>query len=345
MDDEKTLKKRKEKNGKTKLKDVERDEIAILKEKGYSLRKIAGSIERSVSTISDEIKRNKTPSGKYVPRIAKQKAYVRRKYARFQGMKIVNDPALKQFVEEKLLEGRSPESIAGRIRRREKHLKSISADSIERFLRSVHGRKIEARRNKFKRKGLRHKRRILKKLDGRKFIDSRPKIANRRGRVGDCEADFIVSGKTGKGHLLVVADRKLRTSFIEKILPVSIKNVHLAFQKIKTRYGEMLTITTDNDLLLAHHKELEELLGVTIYFCHAYSSWEKGTVENTNGVIREYIPKGSDISKYSKRFIREVEEEINDRYLECIDSRTPQEAIELHRKRKSARRARRDRNM
>lgn len=153
MDDEKTLKKQESKNGKPKLKDAERDEIAILKEKGYSLRKIAKSIERSVSTVSDEIKRNKTPSGKYISRIAKQKAYVRRKYAKFQGMKIADDSKLREFVEEKLLEGRSPESISGRIRRREKHLKSISADSIERFLRSVYGRKIEARRNKLKRKG------------------------------------------------------------------------------------------------------------------------------------------------------------------------------------------------
>lgn len=142
-----------------------------------------------------------------------------------------------------------------------------------------------------------------------------------------------------------MADRKLRVSFIEKILPVSIKNVHLAFQRIKRRYGEMLTVTTDNDLLLARHKELEKLLGVTIYFCHAYSSWEKGTIENTNGVIREYIPKGSDISRYPKAFVRRVEEKINDRYLECIDSQTPQEAIKLHRKRKNAQRARRDQNM
>lgn len=303
------------------------------------MREIAGALGRSLSTISDEIKRNKTPKGVYDPRIAKQKAYVRRKYAKFQGMKIVGDKDLHAFVEGALREGRSPESISGRICKREKHLQNISADSIERFLRSVYGRKIEAARNKLRKKKARRSRPKTGKLDGRKFIDTRPQIINARHRVGDAEADFIVSGKTGKGCLLTVVDRKLRVSFIEKILPVTIANMHRAFKRIKKRYPELCTITTDNDLLFQHHKRLEKLLGVKIYFCHPYHSWEKGTIENTNGVIRKYIPKGSDISKYSRRFIRSVEKKLNDRYMECLDSRTPQEALDLHRKRKNARRA------
>lgn len=239
-----------------------------------------------------------------------------------------------------MLSGRSPKSIARRIQKREKHLSRTSRNSIERFLRSVHGRKIEAARNKLKKKKSRRGRPKAGKLYDRKFIDSRPQIINRRQRVGDSEADFIVSGKSGKGYLLTVADRKLRTSFLEKILPVSIANVHRALQRIKKRYPELQTITTDNDLLWKHHKALEKLLGVKIYFCHPYHSWEKGTIENTNGEIRKYIPKGSDISQYSKRFIRSVEEKLNDRYMECLDSFTPQEALNLHRKRKNAQRAR-----
>lgn len=296
-------------------------------------------MERSVSTISDEIKRNKTKDGKYVAKVAQHKAYVRRKYAKFQGMKIVGDPKLRAFVEKGLGEGRSPRSIAKRVEKREKHLKRTSRNSIERFLGSVHGRKIEAKRNKLKKKNTRRKRPKTGKLDGRKFIDVRPQIIDRRGRVGDCEADFIVSGRSGKGHLLTVADRKFRTSFIEKILPITIKNVHRGFRKIKKRYPEMRTITTDNDLLLKHHKELEIELGVKIYFCHPYHSWEKGSIENTNGVIRIDIPKGSDISKYSSRFICNVEKKINDRYMECIDSFTPQEALDIYRKRKKRRSA------
>ena len=273
---------------------------------------------------------------------AHHKAYVRRQEAKYQGMKIVAYPALQAFVERNLMEGRSPESIAGRIRRREKYLPRISPDSIERFLKSVYGRRIEAHR-----KYMIHKRRWKRKrlkvvqLKDRKFIDVRPQIINRRGRVGDIEADFVVSGKDGTGMLLTAADRKLRPSFLEKVLPISIENVHRAFVRIKQRFPEMRTITTDNDLLLQKHKELEELLGVKIYFCHPYHSWEKGTIENTNGEIRKSIPKGSDISKYSKRFMRSVETKMNNRYMECLGYQTPQEALARYRKQKQRRVARR----
>ena len=267
---------------------------------------------------------------------------MRRQEAKYQGMKIVAYPALRAFIEQNLMEGRSPESIAGRIRRREKHLPRISPDSIERFLKSVYGCRIEAHR-----KYVIHKRRWKRKrpkisqLTDRIFIDRRPQIINRRGRVGDVEADFIVSGKEGTGILLTAADRKLRPSFMEKVLPVSIENVHRAFVRIKQRFPEMRTITTDNDLLLQKHKGLEKLLGVKIYFCHPYHSWEKGTIENTNGEIRKSIPKRSDISKYSKRFIRSVETKMNDRYMECLRYMTPNEALQGYRKQKQRRVARR----
>lgn len=256
-------------------------------------------------------------------------------------MKIVSHQALRAFVEHKLIDGRSPESIAGRIKCREKCLPPISADSIERFLKSVYGRTIEARRKLLMRRRLwRRQRLTVTQLRDRKFIDIRPQIVNQRGRVGDGEADFIVSGKSGKGIMLTVVDRKLRVSFIEKILPVSIQNVHLAFVRIKKRYPEMRTITTDNDLLLQKHKELEALLEVYIYFCHPYHSWEKGTIENTNGEIRKYIPKGSDISRYTKNFIRRVETKINNRYMKCLGYQTPNEALMRYRKQKQRRAAR-----
>lgn len=252
-------------------------------------------------------------------------------------MKIVKNPELRKFIEKALREGRSPASIAGRINNHEKTLPNISADSIERFLKSVYGRQIETYRRKLKSRQRRRRRPKVTQLKDRKFIDVRPKIANKRGRVGDAEADFIVSGKSGKGYLLILADRKLRVSFLEKILPVSIENVKRGFLKIKKRYPELRTITTDNDILLVNHKELEKLLGIKIYFCHAYHSWEKGTIENTNGEIRKYIPKGSDISKYSPYFISNTGKKINDRYMECLKFLTPDEALELYRKQKKRR--------
>jgi len=305
------------------------------------MRAIAGALGRSASTISDELKRNRV-KGSYDPAKAHHKSYVRRREAKYQGMRIVAYPALRAFVEEKLAEGRSPESIAGRIKRCERHIPRISPDSIERFLKSVYGRRIEAHR-KYLIRRRRWKRKRLKvvQLKDRRFIDRRPHIINRRGRVGDIEADFIVSGKGGTGVLLTATDRRLRLSFLEKILPVSIENVHRAFLRIKKRFPEMRTITTDNDVLLQKHKELEALLGVKIYFCHPYHSWEKGTIENTNGEIRKSIPKGSDISRYSKRFIQGIETKINDRYMECLGYMTPNEALQWYRKQKQRQMAQR----
>ena len=160
-------------------------------------------------------------------------------------------------------------------------------------------------------------------------------------RVGHSEADFIVSGKEGKGILLVVVDRKLRAVFLEQILIVTIQAVHQAFVRIKKRYPELRTFTTDNDILFQHHRELARLLGVKIYFCHPYHSWEKGSVKNVNGVIRKTIPKGSDLSQHSKRFMRLMEDKLNRRIMECLGYRTPAEALDTARKQKKLRDIRR----
>lgn len=309
--------------------------MAILKRKKYSFRAIARSLKRSVSTISDEFKRNRVRKS-YDPLKAQQKSYVRRWKAKYQGKKIVQHDRLRAFVEEKLMDDQSPQAIAGRIRKREKHLPSISKESIYRYIRSPYGRNIEIyRRNK--RQSKRRRRTKLRKLDGRIFIDERPQYINKRTRSGHAEADFIVSGKSGHGILLVVVDRKLRASFLERILLVTIKNVHRAFVRIKKRYPEMRTFTTDNDILFQHHKKLEALLKINIYFCNPYHSWEKGAVENVNKHIRKDIPKRSDLSRYSKKFIASLEDKLNRRAMKCLNYATPQEMLDAHRKRKNSR--------
>lgn len=311
--------------------------MAILRKKKYTMRDIARALNRSVSTISDEISRNKVKA-KYDAAQAHHKAYVRRREAKFQWKKIAKDSALKKYVEGKLCEDRSPESVAGRLKYVECRLPYASKDSIYRYLKSVHGRKLEAyRATLWPKKRLRRTR--ADKLSGRTFIDKRPRIINTRGRVGDVEADFIVSGKTGRGILLTIVCRKLRIAFIEKILPVTIENVHRAFLRIKKRFPEMRSVSTDNDILLQKHKELEKLLGLKIYFCHPYHSWEKGSNENANGVIRRYIPKGADISFYSASFVRKIERKLNNRYLKCLRYKTPYEKLAEYRKRKKRRRA------
>lgn len=314
---------------------TERHEIETLRRKKYSLRDIAKTLKRSVSTVSDEVARNRT-RGCYDAKKAAHKAYVRRGNAKYQAMKIVEHQNLRGFVEKSLYDGQSPGNIAGRIRKKEKQLPNIGKDSIYRFIGSVYGRRIESFRNKRKTRKRGRAKKVTKLAD-RVFIDKRPKHINERKRLGDAEADFIVSGKSGVGILLTLADRKIRVAFIEQILEVSIINVEKAFLRIKKRFPELRTITTDNDILLRHHKRLERLLNVKIYFCNPYHSWEKGTIENTNKYIRKEIPKGSDISKYSKRFVRSVEEKLNRRFMEVTDHETPQEALDRMRKRKNAR--------
>lgn len=288
------------------------------------------------STICDEIRLNST-DGIYDPKKAHHKAYVRRKYSKYQGMKIVADTKLQEFVDEKLYDDQSPRNIAGRIKKHEKHLLSVSKNSIYRYIGSVYGRNIENHRNARKKRRWRRRRTIAEKLKDRTFIDKRPTIAGNRRRIGDAEADFIVSGKSGKGILLVVADRKSRAPFLEQILKVTIKNVHRAFARIKQRFPELRTVTTDNDLLFQRFKELETLIDVKIYFCHPYHSWGKGTVENINGHIRKDIPKSSDISKYSKPFIRSLEQKLQRKIMEILDHRTPLEVLTEPRKRKKRR--------
>lgn len=146
------------------------------------------------------------------------------------------------------------------------------------------------------------------------------------------EVDFIVSGKDGKGYCLTAADRKLRVGFIRKVLPVSAGEALRALQEIKRVFPEMQSISTDNDILWTYHKKLEDLLGVPFYFCHPYSSWEKGGVENYNGQARKYIPKGSDISQYGEEYIRMVEQRLNGRYMAVLGYRTPTETLVAYRR-------------
>ena len=148
------------------------------------------------------------------------------------------------------------------------------------------------------------------------------------------EGDFVASGKTGKGMILIHTDRKLRYPLLEKIFPVSTRTLKNGIKRMKKRFPEMKTVTWDNDILLICHQELEKQFGIKIYFCHSHSPWEKPLVENRNKLIRRYIPKGSDISKYSRRFIQKLEEKLQRRIMECLDCRTPKEMLEQHRKRK-----------
>jgi len=256
---------------------------------------------------------------------------IRRQNANFRGKKITSHSKLRDFVESNLLDGQSPEAISGRLKYQEKHLPNVSKDTVYRYLRSPYGKIIGLQ---LKKKKYRKKRPKVTQLKDRVFIDKRPKIIENRGRTGDLEGDFVVSGKGGKGVLLGVVDRRLRITFLEIIHTVTIDEVHKSFERIKKRFSEMRTLTIDNDILFQMHKTLEKLLQVKIYFCDPYSSWQKGSVENVNKYIRKYIPKGSDLSQYDKEYISLIEEKCNQRFMKCLNYLTPEESLNIYRKRK-----------
>lgn len=295
-------------------------------------------MKRSVSTISDEIKRN-TVAGDYLPDKAQAKATVRRKSAKFQAKKIVVNQDLQTFIDKALLAGRSPQAIAGRLKAGlgDPGLPYVSRDTIETYIRSAHGRRIEYELKVLKFKQGRNKRRKRPGIaqqpagDTKVYIDDRPDVITNRERVGDLEVDFIVSGKSGSGYCLTAADRKLRVGFIRKILPVSVANALKALQDIKEKFPELTSITTDNDILWRYHKQLEAALGVPFYFCNAYHSWEKGSVENYNGEVRKYIRKSSDISQYDEAYVAMTEAKLNNRWMEVLGYRTPQECLKEYR--------------
>lgn len=258
---------------------------------------------------------------------------MRRKYGRAVGRIIALSRELDRFVRKHLFDDQSPEAISGRLRKIEK-IEYASASAVRRYIKSVYGRLIEAHRAKIFKK---RRRRGGKKasLKDKRMINKRPWFINKRRGMGHFEGDFIVSGKSGKGMLLTLVDRKTRKSLIEKILPVSVRNVEQALVRMKKRYLETQTITFDNDILLLEHRRLEKKLGIKIYFCHPRSPWEKPSIENLNRFVRRYIPKGSNISKCSRPYIKSLEDKANRRFMECLGYLTPDETYEKAKKQKN----------
>lgn len=308
------------------IKKAERLEIAILLKKGYGVREIARVLGRSPGTLSEELGRNSV-KGVYDPEKAQHKAYVKRLYSKYQGMKIVQNIQLWNYVEEKLRKDWSPEEIAGRLRYKDVRIKYASYGAVYKFVYSVYGRTIE-RYLPYKGKKKRGKKREkVVQLKNRVFIDKRPRIIGKRARFGDWEGDFIVSGKQGSGVLLVLHERKARYTLIKKILHRSPELVNRCAQEMLGSMGCFRSLTLDNDIVFRKHERLSKLLDRPIYFCHPYHSWEKGGVENTNKLIRKYIPKGSDISQYSEEYVQEIQNKLNNRPRKCLKFKTPLEIM------------------
>jgi len=174
----------------THIKKAERLEMSILLNKEYGIRDIAKALKRDPGAISREIANNSV-NGAYDPKKANHKACVKRKYSKYQGMKIENNKELRDYVEKKIKQDWSPEQIAGRIKEIDKDLKRVSYQGIYKFIYSPYGRKLE-RYLRYKNKKRRHKGNKSSQIQNRTFIDERPEITNKKERYGDWEGDLIV---------------------------------------------------------------------------------------------------------------------------------------------------------
>ena len=301
-----------------------------------SLRFIADKLERSKSSIFDEIKQN-TVAGIYDAKKAHHKAYVKRKYSKVQSMKVVSNFNLWDFVETNIKDDQSPEGISGRLKNIEKNLPYASTKAIYKFVHSVYGRQIESHlySKSVKKKGGK-KRGTPITIDGRTMINERPKKVDNRVEFGHYEGDFIESGKDGKGSLLVIVERKTRYPFLKYLDNRDNATVNRAIAESLDGLP-IKSLTIDNDISFQKHKELSEILQVAIYFCHPQSPNEKGTIENRNKAARRYIIKRSDLSKYSLEHFEMVEEKLRTKFMKCLNYKTPKEAfkIELRKQQKT----------
>lgn len=318
------------------LSESERRRIERLAASKWSVRSIAQALGRGIGTISDEMQRNRV-SGTYTATKAEHKAYVRRKYSKRQCLKVVSTIDLKRYVEEKLKQEWSPELIAGRIKHIDRHLPQVSPKAIYAFVHSVHGRPFEQfLYSKMVKKKSGPKRGMKAVMDGRTSIEQRPARVEKRKEFGHVEGDFIESGKDGTGSLLVLVERKTRYPFVVYCADRTARAVNaLIFSLLKTM--PLASLTLDNDVSFKKHQALSELIGAVVFFCHPYSSSEKGTVENRNRAIRRTVPKKTDLSQVSEETIQMIQMKLRNRPMKCLGYRTPQEAwTEEIRKQKTA---------
>jgi IS30 family transposase len=302
----------------------ERDRIAQLLHQGYQQNEIARQINRSPTTVCRELGRNGS-GGQYWATQA-QETTERRRRERPLTRKL-EVPENNQAVRQGLSRGWSPEQIAGRMkldhpddRRRQVSHQTIYT-WIERDEQRDHWRSFLRRRGK--------RRQHRKKPAGIGApIHGRPEVIEQRLRLGDLEGDTVL-GPPGTGGLATLADRKSRYTIIVKIQRKEADHVH---QKIKGRLKQLdeerrHSLTLDNGSEFARCTRLEKHLDMELYSADPGCPYQRGTNENTNGLIRQYYPKGTDFRDVSHQDVRRVENLINNRPRACLGFKTPYEVF------------------
>jgi len=313
----------------TKLKLRERERLAIGLAKGKSLRRIARELGRSHSTLSRELKNHHISENleTYSP---SQSNAVARIFRRRAGRKrVMKNELICKYVEKKIKGGWSPEQISGRLSFELAGLR-VSHETIYQYIydKADHLVWHLARRHKFRRKKRKYRRAKRSTIPNGNSIDTRPNKINRRKEFGHWESDSIVS-KQSRSVLNVLVERRSRAVKITKLSNgKSLTTYNGICECLSTFPSEARqSITYDNGTENVLHQEINGTLDTDSYFCNPYHSWEKGTVENTNSLIRRYIPKKTNLDDLTEEDIAYVEKQLNNRPRKCLGYMTPQEVF------------------
>jgi IS30 family transposase len=300
----------------------ERDRISQMRFQKASQKEIALALGRSTSTLSRELNRNSSGSDYYAGR-AQQKAEQRRRERPLTRKR--DDPEINQAVRAGLARGWSPEQIVGRTEQQDQD-RSVSHETIYAWIRQDQDR--EHWESFLRRRGKRPFRQKKPGLPDAARIRNRPEVIEKRLRLGDFEGDTVL-GPPGTGGVATLVDRKSRFTIVVKVESKNADHVHAKMKQRLKKLDEdrRRSITFDNGTEFARCHRLEKHLGMKLYFADPGCPYQRGTNENTNGLIRQYFPKGTDFRDISHYQVRDAEQRLNDRPRACLGFRTPAEVF------------------
>jgi IS30 family transposase len=307
----------------------ERDILAVLRSQGYSLRAIARCLDRSPGTISRELKRNAAPvnTGYYLSHRAQQRADTR-KLESHRRQRLKND-RIRDYVEKHIRIGWSPELISGRLNIEHPEL-SISHEAIYQWIYGDARALIDFlvrghRRRKHRGYSRKHKK---CHIPDRVSIQERPEAVLKRHQAGHWESDTISCRKSYQA-VQVSVERKTRYAKLAKLKAKTARAMSVALTRRLSRYPDTLrrSITYDNGSENAEHMRTNQILGTASYFCEPFHSYERGTVENTIGLVRRFLPKKTNLANIAPDRLSKIENWLNNRPRKCLGFKTPAEAF------------------
>lgn len=295
---------------------------------GQAIEEIAAQIGCHRATIYRELGRNSSRYG-YRPDWASQQ-YLARKF--HHGFKLDKNPALKELVIARLKEGWSPQQIAGRLSQSAGRC-IISHETIYAYIYSEPGKAQKLYQLLHKRRRFRYpriqRRRQKSTLEAEKIsINQRSDEINKRHTFGHWEGDLLLFTRHNP-HLITLRERQSRyVVAIKNNSRKPQKTTHTLVSYMKKHFNNSIhSLTLDNDISFTQHKTMAEALTADIYFCEPYKSYQKGAIENANGLLRRYLPKRANIENHSQEDIEKITNKVNNQPLRCLNYRTPQEVF------------------